>query len=106
MRSLWFGPAEIKILTSVLDDALRTLRLGRDDPAALIVAKRIIDLARLGELDPVRLRDYALEIDRPPCEGKHARQITPDAETRSVISGLHPLAALSEPTARIIGDAT
>jgi hypothetical protein len=69
MRSLWFGPAEIEILASALDGALRTLRLDRDDPATQIVAKRIIDLARLGELDPVRLRDYALKIDPPICEG-------------------------------------
>jgi hypothetical protein len=65
VRSLWFGPEEIEILASALDAVLRTLGLDRDDPATQVIAKRIIDLACLGELDPVRLRDHALEINRP-----------------------------------------
>ena len=61
-----FGPEEIKILAAAFDDALRTLRLAGNDPAADVVAKRIIELARLGELDPHRLRDYAVETPQPP----------------------------------------
>jgi hypothetical protein len=62
-----FGPDHIKVLTAAFEDALRTLGLvDRTDPATTIIAKRIIELARLGEVDPVRLRDYALEIDQPP----------------------------------------
>lgn len=61
-----FGPEEIKILTAAFERALRTLRLaGRTDPATDIVARRIIEFARLGELDPVRLHDYAIEINQP-----------------------------------------
>ena len=62
-----FGPEEIKVLAAAFEDAMRTLRLtDRTDPATDMVARRIIDLARLGERDPVRLRDYAVEIDQPP----------------------------------------
>ena len=53
VRSIWFGPTEIEILTRTLKDVLRILRLDRDDPATQIVAKRIIELASPGELDPV-----------------------------------------------------
>jgi hypothetical protein len=59
-----FGPAEIKVLTAAFEDALRALQLAdRADPLSNTIAKRIIDLARLGERDPVRLREYALEIN-------------------------------------------
>jgi hypothetical protein len=61
-----FGPEEIKILTAAFEDALQTLRLvDRTDPLTNIIAMRIIELARLGERDPVRLRDYAIEIAGP-----------------------------------------
>jgi hypothetical protein len=47
-----------------LEDALRALQLAdRADPLSNTIAKRIIDLAHLGERDPVRLREYALEIN-------------------------------------------
>jgi len=40
---------------------LRQLGLAdRNDPAVTRVAKTIIELARLGERDPIRLRDLAL----------------------------------------------
>jgi hypothetical protein len=62
-----FGPEEIKVLTTAFEDALRTLGLAdRTDPATNIVAQRIIELARLGERDPARLYEYAIEIDQPP----------------------------------------
>jgi hypothetical protein len=58
-----FGPEDIKVLTAAFDDALRASGLtDRGHPIAHIIAKRIIDLARLGERDPVRLREYALEF--------------------------------------------
>jgi hypothetical protein len=42
----------------VLEEALRDLRLvDRNDPATLLVAKRIIQLAQQGERDPIRLRE-------------------------------------------------
>jgi hypothetical protein len=62
-----FGPEDIKVLTAAFDDALRALGLAdRAGPVAKMIAKRIIELARLGERDPVRLLEYALEIDRAP----------------------------------------
>ena len=63
-----FSPDDIKVLTAAYDDALRAAGLTNDaDPIANTIAKRIIDLARLGERDPVRLREYALEFRQPPA---------------------------------------
>jgi hypothetical protein len=75
VRSFWFGPEQIEILASALDAVLRTVRLDRDDPATQVIAKKIIDLACLGELDPVRLRDHALEINQPTWERKHVDRL-------------------------------
>jgi hypothetical protein len=51
-----FGPDEIKILSTAFDEALRALGLvDRSDPATEIVARKIIELAKLGERDPVLL---------------------------------------------------
>jgi hypothetical protein len=62
-----FGPEDIKVLTAAFDDALRALGLAdRAGPVAKMIAKRVIELARLGERDPVRLLEYALEIDQAP----------------------------------------
>ena len=48
------GPEDIKVLTAAFDDALRASGLtDRADPIAYIIAKRIIDLARLGEFQSV-----------------------------------------------------
>jgi hypothetical protein len=61
-----FWPDDIKVLTAAFDDALRASGVtDRADPIVNIIAKRIIDLARLGERDPVRLREYALEFRQP-----------------------------------------
>lgn len=57
-----FEPADIEVLTRAYESALQALDLtDRGDVRAEAVAKRIIELARLGERDPIRLRDYALE---------------------------------------------
>ena len=57
-----FGPDEIKVLTTAFEEALRELRLvDRTDPATLLVAKRIIELAQQGERDPIRLREGAVK---------------------------------------------
>ena len=57
-----FGPDEIKVLSSVFEQALHELKLvDRTDPATLLVAKRIIALAQQGERDPVRLREGAVK---------------------------------------------
>jgi hypothetical protein len=57
-----FSPADITILSTAFEDALRTLRLAdRVDPATEIVAKKIIELAQQGERDPARLREGAIK---------------------------------------------
>jgi hypothetical protein len=57
-----FEPADIQILTTAYEGAVQALHLtNRADARMESVAKRIIELARLGERDPVRLRDYAVE---------------------------------------------
>jgi hypothetical protein len=56
-----FTPDEIKLLVTAFEEALLELQLkDRDDPATLLVAKRIIALAQRGERDPIRLRDGAV----------------------------------------------
>jgi len=57
-----FGPDTIAVLTIAFEDTLRRLRLvDRNDPAVTMVAMRIIELARRGERDPIRLRDDAIQ---------------------------------------------
>jgi hypothetical protein len=48
-----FGPEELKVLATAFDAALLELAVLRTDPAALLVAKRIIALAQEGERDPI-----------------------------------------------------
>jgi hypothetical protein len=60
-----FGPDTIAVLAIAFEDTLRQLRLAdRNDPAVTMVAKRIIELARQGERDPIRLRDQAIHSFR------------------------------------------
>jgi hypothetical protein len=60
-----FGPDTISLLTIAFEEALRHLGLvNRNDPLATMVAKRIIELARQGERDPVQLRDQAIQSFR------------------------------------------
>jgi hypothetical protein len=64
-----FGPDEIAVLVAAYDDALRALSLiNRPDLATEMVAKKIIELAKQGERDPVRLRERVIEAvsSRPP----------------------------------------
>ena len=57
-----FGPDTIAVLAVAFEDALHQLRLvNRNDPAVTLVAKRIIELAKQGERDPMRLRDQAVQ---------------------------------------------
>ena len=60
-----FGPDTIAVLAVALEDTLRQLRfVDRNDPAVTMVAKTIIELARRGERDPIRLRDQAIQSFR------------------------------------------
>jgi hypothetical protein len=54
-----FDSDEVAILELAYENALRMV--GREDPATLLVAHKIIDLAKLGERNPVRLRDAAVK---------------------------------------------
>jgi hypothetical protein len=58
-----FQPDEVAALSEAFDLALQKLRLvNRQDPAAITLAKIIIELAKRGERDPVRLSDGAVAI--------------------------------------------
>jgi hypothetical protein len=60
-----FGPDTVAVLAAALEDAVRQLRLvDRNDTAVTKVAKTIIELARRGERDPIRLRDQAIQSFR------------------------------------------
>ena len=48
-----FGPDEIALMATAFEDD--------EDPATLAIAKLIIELAKHGERDPVRLRERALK---------------------------------------------
>jgi hypothetical protein len=64
-----FSPADIVILSTAFEDTLRALNLtNRDDPTTEIVAKKIIELAKQGERDPVRLQERAVQAltNEPP----------------------------------------
>jgi hypothetical protein len=66
IRPLLFGsavftPEEIAVITSAFEGTLNALGLvNRQDPAVTMVAKRIFELARGGERDPILLRDAVL----------------------------------------------
>ena len=56
-----FQPEEITCMTAAYEDALRVLQLAnRQDPLTELVAKKIIEVAQLGQRDPKRLCDNAL----------------------------------------------
>ena len=61
-KTMALEPAEIAILAAAYEDALRILRLtDREDPITEVVAKKIIDVAELGERDPARICEAALK---------------------------------------------
>jgi hypothetical protein len=56
-----FGPDDVKLLTNAFENALRELKLtDRADPLTEMVAREIIEAARVGERDPVKLCHVAL----------------------------------------------
>ena len=57
-----FSAAEAKVLIEAFEDTLRALKLtDREDPITLLVAKRVVELAKEGERDPVQLRNRTLK---------------------------------------------
>ena len=67
IRPLLFGswvftPEEIAVIATAFEDTLSALGLvNRQDPAVTMVAKRIFELAKGGEHDPILLRDAVLK---------------------------------------------
>jgi hypothetical protein len=57
-----FDPDAIQIMTAAYEGACRALQLAdRSDPITEMVAKKVIEIAQLGERDPVRICDRALQ---------------------------------------------
>jgi hypothetical protein len=57
-----FSPEDVTLLATAFEETLTALGLvARNDPAVIMVAKRIIDLAKDGERSPTRLRDRAVQ---------------------------------------------
>jgi hypothetical protein len=74
-----FGPDEIAVLVAAFEDTLRALSLvNRADPATEIVAKKIIELAKQGERDPIRLRERVIEgvSSQPPSATPESKVMT------------------------------
>jgi hypothetical protein len=62
-----FDPEDIERLSRAYEDALRTLELpDRSDPITQIIALRIIEAAKTGVRDPVKLCDLAVKDLRVP----------------------------------------
>jgi hypothetical protein len=54
-------PEDAQALVAAFEGTLRELNLvDREDPLTLIVAKKVIELAKKGERDPSRLRDLTM----------------------------------------------
>jgi hypothetical protein len=60
LRGAAFEPAHIAAMSLALDDVCRALNIGDNAVAKEVIAMRIIELARRGERDPVKLRDRLL----------------------------------------------
>ena len=58
-----FGPEAIAVMSKALETACEELGDGQLELAREIAARRILQAARLGERDPVRLREAALRRD-------------------------------------------
>ena len=57
-----FEPRDIDEMAAAFEAALTALNLvDRTDPVTMLVAKAIIDCAKTGEIERVRLRDCAIE---------------------------------------------
>jgi hypothetical protein len=57
-----FDPEAINAMRTAFEDALRTLSLvDQDGPTAMLLAKNVVECAKGGERDPIRLRDCALK---------------------------------------------
>ena len=65
LRDNAFDDRAVAALSTAYEGALSDLRLtDRTDPLTEIVANKIIELARLGEHDPAKLRELAVKAVR------------------------------------------
>ena len=61
-KTMVLEPDEIAILSAVYEDALRVLKIDRQDPVTELIAAKIIKVVRLsGETGPETIRDQALK---------------------------------------------
>lgn len=61
LRCCAFDPKDIEIIATAYEDTLSALDLPTgDNPVTEVVAKKIIEIAQRGELDPVRISDQAI----------------------------------------------
>jgi hypothetical protein len=64
-----FEPEAVHALVIAYEDVLRELQLtDRNDPFTDIVAKAVIEVARLGERDPAEIRNRVLKVLTKPEE--------------------------------------
>jgi hypothetical protein len=62
LRDAVFAPDAVSAMVTAFEDTLRELKLtDRDDPITELIARLIIDCAKDGERDPIKLRDCAME---------------------------------------------
>jgi hypothetical protein len=60
-----FNPQEVEEISSAFNDVLGELGLtDRTDPVVVVVAKRVIEFAKNGELDRHRLREIVIRSFR------------------------------------------
>lgn len=80
LDSFAFGPEEIQYVVKAYDDALSALGLAsRDDPATRLLAKKIVEIAKTGERDPITIRKRAIEklgTSRACCKTEKVGQST------------------------------
>jgi hypothetical protein len=81
-----FSPDEVATITAAYEESLRALGLvDRADPAATMVAKRLLEIAAGGERDPmVRFARSSPALRSMPCFAAALR-------TFSTVSGLSPI---------------
>jgi hypothetical protein len=61
-----FTPEDVKVLIEAFEDALCALKLiDREDQLTLTVAKLIVEFAKEGGRDPIRLRDLVVKTLQP-----------------------------------------
>jgi hypothetical protein len=60
LQNTAFDQKAINAMTIAFEDALWDLNLSRSDPKAEAVARKIIECAQMGELNPGRLRVLAV----------------------------------------------